>query len=67
MLGYLLKKIKGTPKPRLSEYPSAPANDNEDRRLLVAVGNRQRRAEYLRKAKEDTTRALIDWTQGKIK
>jgi hypothetical protein len=65
MLGYLLKKIKGTPKPRLSFYPPHAVNDNEDRRLKVALGNRTRRAEYLRKAREETTRALIDWVKMK--
>lgn len=52
----LINKYRGSPAPK-----TAPANDDEVRELRIAVGNRSKRAELLRKRYYNTHRELLDW------
>lgn len=56
----LINKYRGSPAPK-----TAPTNDDEVRELRIAVGNRSKRAELLRKRYYETHRALFDWCMAK--
>lgn len=56
MLRKLLDRIKGSPSPH-----AKPAESRETFELRVAVGNRRKRAEYLRNQYMKTNAALVEW------
>lgn len=62
MLSKLLDKIKGSPTPHIK-----PDESYETMELRVAVGNRRKRTEYLKKQYMKTNAALVEWCVEKGK
>lgn len=56
----LIDKYRTSPTPK-----TPPANDDEVRELRIAVGNRSKRTELLKKRYLQTHRALFDWCMAK--